>query len=145
MYRAIGFVDNPNDVNVLLVATHLPGNDALVMCGVGGGTAVQALTLTLDDQAAAPLPTPLVSGTFKPTSIGVAVDTFSAPAPAPSGNVALSVFNNGNPNGTWQLWVVDDSSTDVGSIAGGWSVTGRAATWWLWCRRCRGRTPCPGS
>jgi hypothetical protein len=120
--HGFSFAGAPNDVDILLVATHLPGNDALIMSDVGGTTPVQSLTLTLDDQAAATLPTPLVSsGTFKPTNNG-ASDSFPAPAPTPTGNVALSVFNNGNPNGTWQLWVFDDLATDVGSIAGGWSL-----------------------
>ena len=110
----------PNDVDVLLVATHLPGNDALIVSDTGGDTDVTALTVTLDDQAASLLSIPLVSGTFKPNNNG-ASDPFPAPA-NPTGNVSLSVFNNGNPNGTWQLFVADDFTSDSGSIAGGWSL-----------------------
>ena len=32
-------------------------------------------------------------------------DPFPAPAPAPSGNVNLSTFDGGSPNGTWSLYV----------------------------------------
>ena len=33
------------------------------------------------------------------------------------------MFNGGNPNGTWSLYVNDHSAGDTGSIAGGWSLT----------------------
>lgn len=34
----------------------------------------------------------------------------------------LSTFNGSNPNGAWKLYVVDDSSDDSGSFAGGWEL-----------------------
>lgn len=34
----------------------------------------------------------------------------------------LSTFNGSNPNGAWNLYVVDDSSDDSGSFAGGWEL-----------------------
>jgi hypothetical protein len=39
----------------------------------------------------------------------------------------LSVFNGESPNGTWRLYVVDDSAGDAGRIAGGYSLTITAA------------------
>jgi subtilisin-like proprotein convertase family protein len=102
------------DVDVLLAAP--AGQNAIVMSDVGGTTAVAGVNLTLDDAAANSLPGgTIVSGTYKPTNI-TAGDTFAAPAPAPLGGSALSVFNATNPNGTWNLWVVDDATGDVGSI-----------------------------
>jgi subtilisin-like proprotein convertase family protein len=113
----------PGDVDVLL-AGPVPGLNAFLMSDVGANAVVSNITLTLDDQAATGLPTPLVTGTFKPTNSAssLGTDIFPMPAPAPSGNVALSVFNASNPNGTWQLFVVDDSGGDGGSMAGGWSL-----------------------
>ena len=64
----------------------------------------------------------LTSGTFRPTNAG-AGDTWPAPAPAPAGGSPLSVFNGGNPNGTWSLYVVDDAAQDLGNLAGGWELT----------------------
>jgi hypothetical protein len=113
----------PGDVDVLL-AGPVPGLNAFLMSDVGANAVVSNITLTVDDQAAAGLPTPLVAGTFKPAdgASSLGTDTFPTPAPTPSGNVALSVFNTSNPNGAWQLFVVDDSGGDGGSIAGGWSL-----------------------
>ncbi|HRW37241.1 MAG: DUF4214 domain-containing protein [Acidimicrobiales bacterium] len=34
----------------------------------------------------------------------------------------LSTFDGTNPNGTWKLYVVDDSADDSGSFAGGWEL-----------------------
>jgi subtilisin-like proprotein convertase family protein len=112
-----------DDLDVLLAATHLPAQNAIVMSEAGGSIDAADLTLTLDDQAATPLPDagPPVSGTFQPANYGELIDTFPAPAPVPGGNSLLAVFNNGNPNGIWQLFVVDENPPDVGGLAG-WSL-----------------------
>ncbi len=108
----------PDDVDILLVSPS--GQNALIMSDVGGGTLASGLTLTLDDAAATSLPNngPLVSGTFKPTDVNDGVEIFPSPAPAPAGGSALSVFNGKDPNGTWSLYVKDDTSGDAGSISG---------------------------
>jgi large repetitive protein len=110
-----------DDVDVLLVAPD--GDSALVMSDVGGSTNALSLTLTMDDEASASLPdvTTLQSGTFRPTNHGAGIDIFPG-APAPSGDVALSTFNGGDPNGTWRLFVLDDDVDDSGAFSGGWDL-----------------------
>lgn len=110
----------PDDIDVLLVGPG--GQNAIIMSDVGGRIPTQGVTLTLDDAATTALldEGPLVSGTFKPTNVG-AGDPFPAPAPAPSGGSALSVFNGTDPNGTWNLYVLDDESIDRGTLSG-WTI-----------------------
>ena len=112
----------PDDVDVLLVGP--TGANAIIMSDAGGSADINNVTLVFDDAAASPLPDAslLTSGTFQPTNYAP-VDTFPAPAPAPSGGSVLSVFNGTNPNGVWRLYVVDDSLNDFGSISGGWCLT----------------------
>lgn len=106
----------PQDVNILLQAPN--GRVAIILASVGSNIDITNVNLTLDDEAPTPInpDVQLVSGTFQPTA---------NPFPAISGSPyqALSTFEGGNPNGTWQLFVADDSNGDVGSISGGWSIT----------------------
>jgi hypothetical protein len=108
----------PDDIDVLLAATQLPGSNAIIMSDVGGAQAINNVNLVLDDAATSPLPDagPIVSGTFQPTNASGSADTFPSPAPTPSGNSLLSVFNNQNPNGTWQLFINDNAGNGAGSI-----------------------------
>ena len=41
---------------------------------------------------------------------------------SPTVTLTLTAFDGANPNGTWQLWVMDNASQDVGAIGGGWSL-----------------------
>jgi hypothetical protein len=108
----------PEDVDILLSAPD--GRRALVMSDAGRIFRVTNIDLTLDDEAAAPLTQfELDSGTFRPTdfsSAGDVPDTFTAPAPALDGSVALNTFDGANPNGTWQLFATDDASGDTGDF-----------------------------
>jgi hypothetical protein len=114
----------PDDVDILLAASQLPGLNAIIMSDVGAAQPVNDITLTLDDAAQNALPDsgPLVSGTFLPTNASGSADTFPPPAPAPSGNSALSVFNGQNPNGDWQLFIHDNPGNGDGSLDGGWTL-----------------------
>jgi subtilisin-like proprotein convertase family protein len=106
----------PEDVHILLQSPN--GRVAIILANSGGAQSVTNLNITLDDEAptSEPFDGPLVSGTFQPT-----VNPF--PAPSGTSYPALLTFDGGNPNGTWQLFVADDSNGDVGSISGGWSIT----------------------
>jgi hypothetical protein len=115
----------PPDVDVLLVAPG--GRNAVVMSDVGvndaGDSGVVDLTLQLDDEAGTPLPFAelLSSGAFRPTADADNA-AFPAPAPATSANTALSTFDGIDPNGQWQLFVVDTGVADRGAISEGWSL-----------------------
>jgi hypothetical protein len=116
----------PDDVDVLLVAPS--GRSLVLMSDAGGNNAASGLGITFDDLAPANLPdnAPLASDSFKPTNFEPG-DTFPAPAVAPNIN-SLSGFVGSTPNGTWKLYVVDDTGANAGSIAGGWSITLQSST-----------------
>lgn len=52
------------------------------------------------------------------------IDSFPAPGPGDiyAADSHLDVFDLGDPNGTWSLYVVDDQSGEAGAIAGGWDL-----------------------
>jgi hypothetical protein len=113
--------ESPFDVDILL--TRSSGRQAMVMSDVGFATGVTDIDLTLDDEAAASLPGgQLVGGTFRPTfHRTTASDDFVAPAPAHNGSVRLRTFDGADPNGTWQLWVMDNGEHYTGDI-GSWAL-----------------------
>jgi subtilisin-like proprotein convertase family protein len=113
---------SPDDVDILLVAPN--GRRIVLMSDAGGGAAVNNLSMTFTDSAAASLPdnSALASGIFKPTNFDE-TDTFPSPAPQDGvSGAALGAFYGTNPNGTWALYVVDDNGDHAGTIAGGWNL-----------------------
>lgn len=105
----------PDDLDVMLVSPG--GKRAVVLSDVGGDADASGVDLVLDDQAAQALPdsSSLAAGTYRPADYEVG-DTFAAPADASGAGSALSVFNDSSPNGTWQLFVMDDRAGDAGSL-----------------------------
>jgi subtilisin-like proprotein convertase family protein len=119
----------PADVDVLLVSPS--GRKSVIMSDFGAGEpGVSGINVTLDDYAATPIPSsvvgdtayPFASGSYRPSNTSTS-DVFPAPAPPSPYTYTLSAFNGDNPNGTWSLYVVDDSNSDAGSISGGWTIT----------------------
>ncbi len=113
-----------DDIDILLVGPVATTQNRTIMSDVGGSTDLTATNLILKDSAAVSMPDAalIASGTYKPTNIGATADPF--PVPAPVANVASSLAGfSGNPNGTWSLYVTDDTGGDVGSISGGWCVS----------------------
>lgn len=110
----------PNDVNILLASPNQ--RDVVVMSHTGSGYPVTNASLTFDDAAGVGLfnLSSINSGTFKPSHFGSV--TFPAPAPVAPYGSTLSVLNSIDPNGTWTLYVLDDSIGDSGYISGGWSL-----------------------
>ena len=92
----------------------------VAMYQAGGGTPVNNVVLTFDDDAPGALPneTPLSSGSYKPTNCGSTTDPFDPPAPGPPFAATLAAFNGGNPNSQWRLYALDNTDGDVGRIDG---------------------------
>jgi subtilisin-like proprotein convertase family protein len=119
----------PDDLDLMLVGPS--GQKAMVMSDAGDADDVTGLELVLDDEAADPLPdaTKLASGSFRPADYDLDGNSsledlaFRSPAPPVAGvGSPLTAFDGTDPNGAWQLYVVDDEQTDKGAIEGGWSL-----------------------
>lgn len=121
----------PDDVDMMLVAPN--GTRMVISSDVCGNAPIANLNIVLDDAAANITPDAgtCVSTTYRPSNVGTA-DPFPAPAStsvaaenaAPAGTATFaSRFNGIDPNGTWNLFVVDDTTGDAGTLAGGWSIT----------------------
>jgi hypothetical protein len=94
------------------------------MSAAGGDCTVTDITIKLNDEARRGLPDEkcLASKSYKPKNYpSPSDDDFPDP---PSGPYAtkLSVFDGVNPNGTWNLYVVDHGFGDSGQIMRGWSL-----------------------
>ena len=116
----------PDDIDIMLVGPAGGAQNRSIWSDAGGSGDIAAINVTLSDSAATALSDagPLASGTFKPANYTSSpTDAWPAPAPAPTGiSVLSSAFSGINPNGTWSLFVVDDSAGDTGSIAQGWCL-----------------------
>jgi len=125
---------SPDDLDMLLVG---PSGQAFhFWSDVGGANSVSDITVNVADNGATPLPDsgPLVDGTtYQPFNADTTGDEFPLPAPGPPYNepasassaTFASVFNGltaDQVNGTWSLFITDDTDGNGGSISGGWSL-----------------------
>lgn len=114
----------PDDVDMLLVSP--TGANLIIVSDTGGSDDMTNTTITLDDAGVPTIPDAtrwITNTTYKPTNIG-AGDIFNAPAPAPSANTTFAAaFNGADPNGTWNLFFVDDLGADMSLLGNGWSLT----------------------
>jgi subtilisin-like proprotein convertase family protein len=131
----------PDDIDILLVAPG--GQRSLLMSDAGGGSGLTNVNVTFDQSAATTIPdnSQITTGNYRPgnyagnTTIEPGgVDNFPSPGPGQTTyNPDLSVFNGISPNGTWQLYVVDDENVDSGAMASGWSLdittSGGGSSW----------------
>ncbi|HEY3581416.1 MAG TPA: lamin tail domain-containing protein [Pyrinomonadaceae bacterium] len=125
---------SPQDLDMLLLGPS--GQTFHFWSDVGGANAVSDITVNVADDGATPLPDsgPLVDGTtYRPFNADTTGDDFPLPAigppynePAPAGSATFaSVFNGltaDQVNGTWSLFITDDTDGNGGTIAGGWSL-----------------------
>lgn len=138
--------DAADDLDVLLVGPD--GQSFVLMADAGGAAAIPTgTTLTFNDNAASYLPdsTVITSGSYKPTSWEHSSSEFPLPAPigphaepgpgglpVPRSAQINSVFGGSNANGTWSLYIFDDTAGPLsivpGSVAGGWGIEMLAPT-----------------
>ncbi|MDQ6796924.1 MAG: Ig-like domain repeat protein [Actinomycetota bacterium] len=134
--RGIGN-DWGGDLEIFLVG---PGaaQPAIVLMSDAGAATVSNATVTFDDSAGSALPQnsfPPSPATAKPadyqelTGPGAPADTYpGAPAglakPAPTGSATLaSTFNGIAPNGTWNLYVLNDAcDAPAETLSSGWTI-----------------------
>jgi subtilisin-like proprotein convertase family protein len=111
-----------SDVLVLLAGPS--GQATMLMAHAGDGNPINGAILGFSDPALDFLPqfAPIITGAYKPTTYRL-TDNMPAPAPPSPYASALSTFIGTDANGTWALYVADDNYSDIGSIAGGWSLT----------------------
>lgn len=111
----------PDDIDIVLQSPS--GTNVILMSDCGLTSDISNVNYTFSDGAAIGLSDDAfnATGTYKPTNFGTG-DNWPAPGPltAPSA-LTLSTFGNGNHNGTWSLYIVDDAGIDVGSWSS-WSI-----------------------
>ena len=112
----------PAFVEILLAGPSGPGQAVDLMYDQGSGSGVNDVTLTFDDEAAAPLPAngQITPGTYQ-TDDGI--DNGDNPPPTTN---ALAGFIGTVLEGDWSLYVFDSGSfpiTTSGAISNGWSLT----------------------
>lgn len=110
----------PGDFDILLVGPG--GRSTVLMSDCGADFDLNGVALTFsEDGPSMPNNGQITTGTWRPTNHGGATDIFP-PDAAQSYSASLAVFNNISPNGDWKLFVVDDATQDVGTIAEGWTL-----------------------
>ena len=118
----------PNDIGILLVGP--TANCVLMSAAADYSTLAEPITVTFDQSAPLLLPEAgeIVSGSYQPADYYESqynqTETFTgSPVPVGPYNTNLAVFGNVSPNGTWYLYVEDDSEGDAGAISNGWSLS----------------------
>lgn len=117
----------PDDVDILLQAPD--GRTIVLMSDAGGGFVVfSPINLTFAEGASVPGDeSQLTTGRYAPVNyatVGNTNDVFDAPTNPAFGTreTSLGAFTGMDPNGTWRLFVMDDTAGDQGVIAGGWNL-----------------------
>ena len=106
------------DLDVMVVGPS--GESIVLMSDIAG--AMNDVTLTFEDSGP-PMAGSGTSGTFHPTNANNN-DWFPYPAPVSGPSTGFApIFGGTDPNGTWKLFVLDDTVANDGTVAGGWSLT----------------------
>ena len=113
----------PADLDILMVGPG--GQNVMLMSDAGGGHLINNVNLTFDDSAGSALGTGTISsGTYLPTDLNPVGDQDAFPAPAPPHpfGATMSIFHGASPNGTWNLFVLDEYTSGSGTIGNGWTI-----------------------
>lgn len=119
--------ERAQDLDVLLVGPG--GQKVMLMSDCLGNWSLSTDVFLFSDDAVTPVPTATVAppgGSLMPTDhdpVGDP-DTFYAPAPPPPYSSNLGVFLGTNPNGTWRLYIYDDTANGT--------AVGQLAAWQIW-------------
>ena len=108
--------NNPDDLDILLVGPD--GTAVPLVSDVCGSSASGSITLDDEAAAAAPDAGPCPPGSYKPNNVGSG-DTWDI---TPTGST-LAAFDTKVANGSWTLWVRDDTAPGGTGTIGGWSLT----------------------
>jgi uncharacterized repeat protein (TIGR01451 family) len=118
----------PNDIGMLLVGP-TGANCVLMSAAADHSTLITPITVTFDQNAALVLPPEgeIVSGSYQPADYYESqydtTETFSnSPVPVGPYNTNLAVFGGLSANGTWYLYIEDDTEGDAGAISNGWGL-----------------------
>ncbi|HEX5850537.1 MAG TPA: Ig-like domain-containing protein [Rubrobacter sp.] len=110
----------PSEVDILLVS---PGGKGVILmsdaCSNAGN--IEDFTWTFSQSAPGPMSGDCSAFTYRPTN--VSDGDFWPQAPAGPYSTSLDAFDNEAANGSWKLFVVDDTGDDGGDIEGGWSLS----------------------
>lgn len=120
----------PDDVDILLVAPN--GQTNVMLLSDAGGGPDDAVNVRLTFQNGGNVPpneTPLTNGVYVPANYNGADNEagIAAGINQPYGSSMTAFENISNANGTWALYVRDDTFSDAGSIAGGWVLVIKTA------------------
>jgi len=116
----------PDDVDIALVSPD--GDEEIIMSDVCGSTDLASVSLPFNDEAGAQLGGgPCASGSFKPSNVDN-VDNWDNGGPGTVSTALLSNFDNENPNGTWELYVLDDEAIGDSGTVHNWTLTITTAT-----------------
>jgi subtilisin-like proprotein convertase family protein len=115
-------IDHTSLADIALLLVGPEGQNAVILANAGETSPASHLTLALNQGASHLISVPTVSGLFQPT-VQPLFPAFFSPAPPSSGAVGLDLFHGTNPNGRWELFVIDQATQDRGHIHAGWELT----------------------
>jgi subtilisin-like proprotein convertase family protein len=123
----------PSNLDVLLVSPDQ--HSVLLMSDAGGTGDLDHVNLSFGDGATGALPQSeqITTGNYKPSNYAGndgALDTISLAPPEPPADrptTFAAAFSGGDPNGEWDLYVIDDETGGTSTVAG-WSLTVATST-----------------